>query len=66
MWENRLHRQPNAFCLFSNANTALDGTECPVQRPLHEPFQEWYYSGKKGRHTALYEGTICSSYYCSK
>jgi hypothetical protein len=54
-WENRHRFSPNEFSLFKDARIALDGTECPIQRPIMEPFQTWYYSGKQQEHTILYE-----------
>src|SRR4051794_35737324 len=40
---------------------ALDGTECPIQRPLDWETQFNYYSGKKGCHTIKYEVRVCIS-----
>ena len=33
----------------------LDGTECPVRRPIYNSVQQQFYSGKKKKHTIKYE-----------
>jgi len=54
-WEDRLDDPvPSRTSIFNPCRTAFDCTESPVARPAAEPFQHWYYSGKKGRHTIIY------------
>jgi len=36
----------------------VDGTECPVERPLDDTDQRAYYSGKKKKHTIKYEVAV--------
>lgn len=36
-------------------NVVLDGTDCPIQRPLNNEIQRQFYSGKHKKHTIKYE-----------
>jgi len=55
-WEDRLTGHiPSRYSFFSDARVNFDGTRCPIQRPLYEPYQTYYYSGKEGEHCILYE-----------
>jgi len=38
----------------SQIKTAIDGTECPIARPLNNDIQKKYYSGKKKKHMIKY------------
>lgn len=59
-FRTRLH--PSNFTNeFASCLTAIDATECPVNRPSDPDLQKLLYSGKKKIHTLKYESM---SFFC--
>jgi len=62
IWEENLNlcnledrfEQPRLNGLFSTSLLIVDGTECPIERPIEDAIQNFFYSGKKKKHTIKY------------
>jgi hypothetical protein len=54
--------QPRSTGYLCNVLMVVDATECPIERPKEKEEQEFFYSGKKKKHTIKYEVAFILSF----